>query len=119
MLGLLLGWAASSPSADVATGAPAAVPADLIGMAVSDAARRLGIARNDVKLVAADAVVWPDGSLGCPQPGMMYAQALVPGYRILLRASGQELNYHASKKGGPTFCPAERVAPPLARGSAE
>ena len=48
----------------------------------------------------------------CPQPGLLYTQALVPGYRIVLQAAGQTLNYHVGGKGGPTFCPPERVAAP-------
>jgi hypothetical protein len=88
------------------------VPPDLIGAAISDAVRRTSAARTDVKVVTAEAVTWPDGALGCPQPGMMYTQALQPGYRIVLEAGGQTLNYHASAKGGPAFCPPERVTPP-------
>ena len=95
----------------------AAVPPDLLGAAISDAVRRTGAARSDVKVVSAEAVTWPDGSMGCPQPGMMYTQALVPGYRIVLQAPGQTLNYHSSAKSGPTFCPAERVSAPTDRGA--
>jgi hypothetical protein len=37
----------------------------------------------------------------------------VPGYRIVLQAGDQLLNYHASGRGGgATFCPADRVASP-------
>jgi hypothetical protein len=89
------------------------VPKDLIATAVSDAARRASVARDDVELVSAAAVTWPDGALGCPQPGMAYTQALVPGYRIVLRAGGQELNYHVGGRGGPMFCPPERVTTPV------
>lgn len=30
-------------------------------------------------------VQWPDSSLGCPQPGMMYAQVITDGYKVLLK----------------------------------
>jgi hypothetical protein len=30
--------------------------------------------------------VWNDGSLGCPEPGMMYTQALVNGYWLIIEA---------------------------------
>ena len=42
--------------------------------------------------VSAAAVTWSDGSAGCPEPGMMYTQALVPGYRIVLQAGDRVLN---------------------------
>ena len=41
--------------------------------------------RADLKVLSAEAVTWSDGSLGCPEPGMMYTQALVPGYRVQIR----------------------------------
>jgi|GEM_PF-907539 hypothetical protein len=95
----------------------AAVPADLLGAAISDAVRRTSAARGDVEVVTAEAVTWSDGSMGCPQPGLAYTQALVPGYRIVLRAGGQTLNYHVGGKGGPSFCPSERVVAPAPPGS--
>ena len=86
-------------------------PAEMIEAALDDAANRSTTARPDIKVTSAEAVTWPDGSLGCPQPGMMYTQALVPGYRIVLQAGEQTLNYHAMSRGRPVFCPASRVAP--------
>jgi hypothetical protein len=78
-----------------------------------DADNRSTTARADIKVVSEEAVTWPDGSLGCPKPGMMYTQALVPGYRIVLQAGEQTLNYHAMSRGRPFYCPAGRVAPPV------
>ena len=52
----------------------------------------------------AAAVVWPDGSMGCPQPGMMYTMALVPGYRVVLVAGGSQYDYHASERGSFILC---------------
>ncbi|HET7201873.1 MAG TPA: hypothetical protein VFI92_00760 [Steroidobacteraceae bacterium] len=92
--------------------APASVPPDLLTAALEDAAKRTGAKVADIEVTVAEAVTWPDGSMGCPQPGMMYTQALVPGYRIVLRAGKQILNYHAGARGGPNFCPADRVASP-------
>jgi hypothetical protein len=39
-------------------------------------------------------VVWPDASIGCPQPGMAYAQVNKPGYWILLEALENQFQYH-------------------------
>ena len=80
-----------------------------IEVALDDAAQRLTVPRERIEVVSAERVTWADGSIGCPEPGMMYTQALVPGYRIVLRADGHTLNYHASDRGRPAFCPAERV----------
>jgi hypothetical protein len=84
-----------------------------IDAALTDAARRTGLERTELEILSADAVTWSDGSLGCPQPGMMYTQALVPGFRIRIRAGAETLDYHAGRRGAPTFCPAGRVVPPV------
>ncbi len=89
-------------------------PADMIEAALDDAANRSTTARADIKVVSGEAVTWPDGSLGCPQPGMLYTQALVAGYRIVLQAGTQVLNYHAAARGKPVFCPASRAVVPAA-----
>jgi hypothetical protein len=60
---------------------------DLIG--------RLNVASDKISLVKAEAVQWPDSSLGCPEPGMMYAQVITPGYRVVLDYAGKEYEYHA------------------------
>jgi len=85
----------------------------MIEAALDDAANRSTTARAAITVTSAEAVIWPDGSLGCPQPGMMYTQALVAGYRIVLQTGDQVLNYHAAARGKPVFCPAGRVAPPI------
>ncbi|HEX7373411.1 MAG TPA: hypothetical protein VF277_00425, partial [Steroidobacteraceae bacterium] len=63
--------------------------------ALEDAARRSGLPVGQLQVIEATAVTWPDGSLGCPQEGMGYTQALVPGYRILIQAGAAVLSYHA------------------------
>jgi hypothetical protein len=87
-------------------------PATLQAAAVDDAARRSGKPRDAVKIVAAEAVTWSDGSLGCPEPGVLYTQALVRGYRIMVEVADQQLEYHAGKQGPPKFCPPDRVVAP-------
>jgi hypothetical protein len=111
--GCALGQAAGGPPPVVKETAVTGAPAEMIEAALDDAANRSTTARADIKVTSAEAVTWPDGSLGCPQPGMMYTQALVAGYRIVLQAGEQVLNYHASSRGKPLFCPAARAKAPL------
>ena len=88
------------------------MPANLqsiIEAATQDAASRMNVDRAGIKVLRAEHVTWSDGSLGCPAPGMQYTQALVPGYRVLLRAGGEMLDYHASANGHLALCPPERV----------
>jgi hypothetical protein len=94
------------------------VPQAMLDAALDDAARRASVDRASITVVTATAVTWADGSVGCPEPGVMYTQALVPGYRIVLQAGDRVFNYHAGRGGVPMFCPAERVVPPSAAGDA-
>lgn len=66
-----------------------------------------------VTVVEAEAVVWSDGALGCPQEGEMYTQALEDGFRVVLDVDGVEAHYHAAEPDAPFRCddpkePAER-----------
>lgn len=80
-------------------------------IATADVRARLG-ADTDVEVVSHEEVTWPNGGLGCPEPGMSYTQALVNGERIVLRADGVDYEYHAGKNGPAFYCPPSRVTPP-------
>ena len=57
-----------------------------------------------IELTSFARVVWPDGSLGCPQAGMAYTQALVQGYQVVLSAGGRTYHYHGRDGRQPKFC---------------
>jgi hypothetical protein len=63
-----------------------------------------GVERDAIALVLAEPVVWSDGSIGCPEPGMMYTQALVEGYRIVLEVDGEEVAFHGAGFEPPFRC---------------
>lgn len=71
---------------------PAPRPQDL---AVAALAKQLSISPAAITVRSVESVDWPDASLGCPQPGMMYAQVITPGYRVILEAKGKRYEYHA------------------------
>ena len=106
---LLAGCAAGAAAVGEAEGDPGSV----VAAARADAAQRSGLAPAQIELVSLRSVTWSDGSLGCPQPGVAYTQALVPGYRILLRAGAQTWDYHASLRGRPVPCPPGQAREPL------
>lgn len=66
-------------------------------LAIADLAQRLGLPESAITVRTVESVEWPDASLGCPRPGMMYAQVITPGYRIVLEAAGQTYEYHTSQ----------------------
>jgi hypothetical protein len=89
------------PSANVET---AGIPGDILNSVLDDAAQKLGVAPDALVVTKAEAVTWPDGSLGCPEPGMFYTQALVDGYWIVVEAPGQSLDYRVSGGGNFRIC---------------
>jgi hypothetical protein len=83
-----------------------------IDAALDAAAKRTGLDRSMLVVLSAEAVTWPDGALGCPKPGRMYTQALVPGYRIRIQAGNQILEYHANARKYLVLCAADgRINP--------
>lgn len=71
--------------------------------AKEDLAKRLNVDPASIKVVSEKEVTWNDGSMGCPQPEMMYTQALVEGSQVVL-ASGKNYEYHAGSNGKPFLC---------------
>ncbi len=57
-------------------------------------AERLGVPTQQVELVYVEAAEWPDASLGCPEPGKMYAQVVTPGYRVVLEVRNRWYELH-------------------------
>jgi hypothetical protein len=77
---------------------------ELANQAREDLARRLSLPAASIEVVEAQSVVWRDGSLGCPEPGMAYTQALVEGTLIHLRAGERDFYYHGGGGRAPFLC---------------
>lgn len=71
----------------------------MIDAVVEQAADDTGVREDAIGVITAEAVMWSDGSIGCPREGMVYTQALVPGYRVILDVAGEEIHYHAGSDG--------------------
>lgn len=96
---------------------PSGGPVEVSGVvadAVRDLAGRLGVDASAIDVVTAEEVTWRDGSMGCPQPGMMYPQVLIEdGVRVVLEAEGRRYEYHAG--GGRSAFLCEDPQSPLGR----
>jgi len=75
--------------------------------AAQDLANRLNLSEDAIQVIAFEAVVWPEGGLGCPEPGMLYTQVQVEGFRIRLEYNGQTYYYHGSMNRAPFLCEAQ------------
>ncbi len=76
----------------------------LVVQASKDLARRLSVALAEIQLISAEPVVWPDGGLGCPRPGMVYPQVQQDGLRIILAVAGKQYRYHSGERRPPFLC---------------
>jgi len=79
------------PVPDVLREAPAVVAA------AESLAASLDLPASEIVVLAVEEVTWPNSGLGCPKPGMMYAQVLTPGYRVILQAGSQAAIYHTDR----------------------
>lgn len=90
--------------AETETPSKGEVPADVMASIYAAAEAHSGLARSSMTVVRAEAVVWPDGSLGCPEPGMMYTMATVDGYWVELSAGDTTLDYRVGSNGYVKLC---------------
>lgn len=91
--------------------APAATDPKLVAV-VADAAKRLAVEPAQIAVVSVEATTWSDGSLGCPEEGMLYTQALVEGHRVLVSANGTALDYRVTGPGAFRLCENQASAGP-------
>lgn len=89
------------------------VPSKILDLILQDLAGRTGEPAANMTVIQAQEVVWNDGSLGCPKPGVMYTQALINGYWIILEVASQKFDYRATRAGYFTLC--ENGVPPIPR----
>ncbi|QPC84694.1 LysM peptidoglycan-binding domain-containing protein [Phototrophicus methaneseepsis] len=87
---------------------------DQIQYALDDLSTRTG---QTVTLTTITSYTWQerqysDSSLGCPQPGEMYAQVITPGYQFDVTYSGVTYDYRVSEDGSTVImCGSETAQP--------
>lgn len=72
---------------------------DWLAAILADLAAASGLDVADIAVERLESVTWRDGSLGCPEPGMFYTQALVEGFRVILAAGGKTHDYRVDRAG--------------------
>jgi hypothetical protein len=68
-------------------------------------AEDLDVPASSMQVITVEPRNWPDSSLGCPQPDMLYAQVVTPGYSIVVEVSDERFEYHADERGNIVRCP--------------
>jgi hypothetical protein len=101
------------PSSDHGEGEVSPMPEEtvaspnVVSMVIADLAQRLGVAEEEITVKSLKGMQWPDTSLGCPQPGMMYAQVVTPGYRVVLEVDSQVYEAHTDEGQSAVWCEEE------------
>ena len=102
LLALACGLAAcSEPDSEPAVATPTDRPAP---MTPADRARavvaaRLTIPAEEVSIVSITAREFPDSSLDCPEPDMLYQQVITPGHQVIVEAEGRRFDVRVAGAG--------------------
>ena len=78
---------------------PEGLSQDVIEDMLADASERTGVPGDDIEVISIERQTFSDASLGCPEPGKMYAQVLTDGFVVLVGAGGEELDYRVAASG--------------------
>lgn len=76
---------------------PSGAAEQVLAAARTRLAEELGVDPSQVEIASVQSVQWSDTSLGCPEPGMAYAQVITPGYRIVLEVDGTAYEVHTDR----------------------
>ena len=81
-----------------------ALPASIVDPLIDAVSEQAGVPRESVAVMSAEAVTFPNAGLGCEEPGMLYTQVQVDGYRVVLEAAGSRYDYRGTWNGRPRRC---------------
>jgi hypothetical protein len=88
------------------------VPQRILDSILNEMAPLTKVRCEQLVIEHAESVVWNDGSLGCPEPGMMYTQAVVKGYWVIIEAAGQKYDFRVGRGSSFRLCPPGQGQPP-------
>ncbi|MGB1286877.1 MAG: GerMN domain-containing protein [Aggregatilineales bacterium] len=98
----------------VAQDTGAAIP-DEVEAVLLDLSDKLGVSLTDEDVsITWEAQEFPDTSLGCPQPDMMYAQVFTAGYTIIIEYQDVMYDYRVAEGGDSVILcspPADEIVP--------
>lgn len=87
------------------------VPDELLEQVLADAANRAGVEASSLTVVRSEAVTWNDGSLGCPEPGVLYTQEIIDGYWVEIVIGDVDLDYRLNSSGALLLCESNSPRP--------
>ena len=85
----------------------------LADIATEHLAGYLDVDKDEIRVLEAEYVTWPDSSIGCPEPDFQYMQVLTNGSRIMLTAGQRVYWYHSGGSRPPFLCENPSATAPL------
>jgi hypothetical protein len=107
--------ATSAAHATTPSVVPALTRSEMEDRVRKEAAVRLGLSAEDLRVAAWDERTWPDRHLGCAARRGLAEPEPTPGYVFVLDADGRRQAYHTDRAGRIVYCPsaAKRLGPIL------
>ena len=81
------------------------VPDEILDAIFADLENLTTADRSEFEVVQGQAMQFGSGALGCPEPGQMYTQAIVDGFRVVVVHAGKRYDYRAKADGYFRLCP--------------
>ena len=106
--------ATTVPNGDASPPVTGETPEEILEPVLADARERTGSA--DLIVLRSESIVWNDGSLGCPEVGVTYTQALVDGYWIEISAGDVTFDYRVGNRGSFKLCEGGLAPPAVPEG---
>ncbi|MEO8437897.1 MAG: hypothetical protein ABI562_05520 [Chloroflexota bacterium] len=75
------------------------LPGSVLDPVIAEVSRLSGVPADQVTVLSAEAVTFPDGSLGCPLPGMLYTQVMTDGYKVVAEVAGTTYDFRGTGAG--------------------
>lgn len=88
-------------------------PTSVVEQSVDLLSEQLGVQPSEIEVATAIEVTWRDGAIGCPDKGMGYTQALVPGALVELVVDGTTYAFHQGEGQPPFYCASPDPDEPL------
>src|SRR6185503_13719084 len=98
--------AASAAQAAAPSVVPALTRSEIEDRVRKDAAVRLGVSEDGLRVAAWDERTWPDRHLGCAARRGLSEPEPTPGYRFVVEVAGTRQSYHTDRAGRIVRCPA-------------
>ncbi len=90
-----------SPGRPGPASTPFPVPVAVMTALTRHLAALADVPADEIQVIDAEPMVWPNGGLGCPAEGVAYVEVQIEGQLITLEAGGETFTYHTD--GGQNF----------------